>query len=220
MTNTSTMQSFDGESMNWGDLMTPKENIRTTELEKDKHLKKFPELKLDLQGFPGVKIEGDVKIDSKKDTQVENDLEAVIEIDQKEKIMEFLKSKMAQEFSEMRLNNEYLVKALKSAYSKISHLKRSNTRLENKVKEKFFYSQDLAYKMPIKFKSKSKTQKQKMAKMSLREAKFYLKTISKDLEEFFSELIKNVLNPMKGYLYVPPNNTNLPIRIKRSASFH
>lgn len=59
MTDGSTQRSYDEESFNFAELLTTQNDI-------DIPSKKYPELKLDLQGFPGVSPNPPVEEKSKK----------------------------------------------------------------------------------------------------------------------------------------------------------
>lgn len=102
----------------------------------------------------------------------------------------------------MRLNNEFLSKALKKSYQKITDLKFTVKELKRALKGNLVLEQDLAsLKAGDRRKYKTKAESN-LKDLSFHEAKVYAKKMGEELELYFKELIQVALEPMTGYLRV------------------
>lgn len=199
------MMSFEGNTI--GDLL---------ELPlQPQNPQRYPGLAIDLQGFPGV----DFKQQNTEGVHTEEYL-LITKTRNKNRIENshfstLLESKALKEFAEMRLNNDFLVRALKSSYSQISFLKRTNIDLQNALSSKTNIELDLQRK----FNKKTKKNRFKSKPMTLAESKLFLREVSSELETYFTDLISTVLGPTRGFLRVPSCAQFLPVRLSRGASF-
>jgi hypothetical protein len=64
----------------------------------------------------------------------------------------------------------------------------------------------------------TRSQANHQATLSLIEAKLFCKNLAGELESFMNEMIKVILDPISGFLGVPPKKNMLPVRLKRSCS--
>lgn len=134
-----------------------------------------------------------------------------------------MSSKVAKEFAEMRLNNDFLSRALKTSYSKIADFKFTIKELKRAVKNNLVLEQDLASlkrRRPLRGAGIRPKNRLQVKGLAFREAKDFAKKMGKEMDSYFKELIKVALEPMSGYLRVPGKAPYLPVHLKRSSSYH
>lgn len=130
--------------------------------------------------------------------------------------MEYLKSELTVRYSEMRQSNEYLVQSLKEAYDDNRALCSRIEILQKAIKQKRLYDVDLQdknYRKTDKFPIKNRP-----GGLNLLQAKGYCRNMAEELECYMNQLIKIILDPISGFLGVPPKKSLLPVRLKRSCS--